>query len=219
MPSACCQEYRARLMLGLSAAMAGSFQRVTVHRYMFARVAAFSFRLPLLAPARGTPAVSAAPRPPATQATALLRGYCTAHAGRQPVVAPCSSRYQGGAHVAVWALPGLPRPAAARTLRCPHMQVMRTRGRPRGAPRPPCNVRGGFGRGGGGGGGPPGQGGDDGHAAHSEGYLQERPDPRAPTRSGPGHKTQTDFNHAHSKEDLQKRPALRAQSKWAPGTA
>jgi len=153
MPSACCQEYRARLMLGLSAAMAGSFQRVTVHRYMFARVAAFSFRLPLLAPARGTPAVSAAPRPPATQATALLRGYCTAHAGRQPVVAPCSSRYQGGAHVAVWALPGLPRPAAARTLRCPHMQVMRTRGRPRGAPRPPCNVRGGFGRGGGGGGG------------------------------------------------------------------
>ena len=54
--------------MGLSAAMAGSFQRVTVHRYMFARVAAFSLRLPLLAPARDALAVSAArarpqPRP------------------------------------------------------------------------------------------------------------------------------------------------------------
>ncbi len=60
--------------------MAGSFQRVTVHRYMFARMAAFSLRLPLLAPARGALAISAAPQLPATRAKALLHGYCTGHA-------------------------------------------------------------------------------------------------------------------------------------------
>ena len=75
--SACCQQQGARLLLGLSAAMAGSFQRVTVHRYMFARMAAFSLRLPLLAPARGALAISAAPQLPATRAKALLHGYCT----------------------------------------------------------------------------------------------------------------------------------------------
>jgi len=65
---------------------------------------------------------------------------------------------------------------AARTLHCPHMQDVQTRGRPHGAPRPHCNVSGYSA----GPNGRTGQGGDDGHAAHSEGYLQERPAPRAP---------------------------------------